>query len=600
MKHFFGKSNKTGSRLLAFLLSVVMLLSMTMTMKPSVTAAAPVMTDAETKQNLDTTKEVLSDLADSFDVPGTKIVTNLLFNSIFGSQDNAIELALQKLSEQLGQIQSQMTNLANQIKNESVKQYFLNRINGYITQTAQYMTIYINFLATEKRISALPVSAERDSEAEAFLDEINTIQIDGKDFHSAVQALGENILSSDASGTRDLFDTYDGLVKYSFKWEHQGYNSRRAFQAHTLSLYTGLVSFSILGLSAKIDEKETAGQPTAVDKGTLDSLKEQIKQIDELAEYYTVTELPSDERYYQVPGHERLLKAVAVDRTLNPTFPGRPSYWIEKKDLENRVLNYNGKAYSYPSPDWFKNVYLDYNGTKDLNQIFFDSDFGGLTAPSGIPLNSYTVYLTNEHHQDKTRYDSRFGYTREGYFIMVASPNGTVSDRWICDVNLTGSLISAIEDWMNIQMMAVIDITPIMVQVPSGITIPEISGIMNSYKAPYSKDIVLSVEDLGEFYGYQWQVDKQDGSGFSPIVGADDTSYLISSVDATMNGYKYRCVITLYDLSGSATSEVTDPVTLNLVTGNSINSLIILLSVILVVCISVVVLVILIKRKRKA
>lgn len=41
----------------------------------------------------------------------------------------------------------------------------------------------------------------------------------------------------------------------------------------------------------------------------------------------------------------------------------------------------------------------------------------------------------------------------------------------------------------------------------------------------------------------QWQVDKNDGSGWSDISGAVNASYTVEKVTAEQNGWKYRCVI---------------------------------------------------------
>ena len=42
----------------------------------------------------------------------------------------------------------------------------------------------------------------------------------------------------------------------------------------------------------------------------------------------------------------------------------------------------------------------------------------------------------------------------------------------------------------------------------------------------------------------QWQVDKQDGNGWTDIVGAVSASYTVDEVAAEQNGWLYRCVIT--------------------------------------------------------
>ncbi|MFT3909312.1 MAG: GEVED domain-containing protein [Ferruginibacter sp.] len=43
---------------------------------------------------------------------------------------------------------------------------------------------------------------------------------------------------------------------------------------------------------------------------------------------------------------------------------------------------------------------------------------------------------------------------------------------------------------------------------------------------------------------YQWQVSTDNGVTFTAIPGAEDINYIISSIDATINGNLYRCIIT--------------------------------------------------------
>lgn len=53
----------------------------------------------------------------------------------------------------------------------------------------------------------------------------------------------------------------------------------------------------------------------------------------------------------------------------------------------------------------------------------------------------------------------------------------------------------------------------------------------------------FTIEATGEEMSYQWQVDKTDGKGFQNISGATNTSYRIYTEDGSMNGYKYKCVV---------------------------------------------------------
>ena len=154
MKQLLLKSKKTGSRLIALSLIAVMILSITVA--PSVFASEPVIVDSETKQDLDTTKEALSDLADCLDQPGAKIVTNMLFNSVFGNDDNDVEHALQRIVSQLDQIQKQMSNLVDKIENTSIRTMLKNQISNYHNVSKQFKVAYKVYLESERIINELP------------------------------------------------------------------------------------------------------------------------------------------------------------------------------------------------------------------------------------------------------------------------------------------------------------------------------------------------------------------------------------------------------------------------------------------------------------
>ena len=61
------------------------------------------------------------------------------------------------------------------------------------------------------------------------------------------------------------------------------------------------------------------------------------------------------------------------------------------------------------------------------------------------------------------------------------------------------------------------------------------------------------MEGSGDELSYQWQVDKGDGNGYQDISGATTATYRVYTEDCSMNGYKYRCVIT--NRAGSVNSD---------------------------------------------
>ena len=70
----------------------------------------------------------------------------------------------------------------------------------------------------------------------------------------------------------------------------------------------------------------------------------------------------------------------------------------------------------------------------------------------------------------------------------------------------------------------------------------------------------------------QWQVDKNDGNGFTDIAGASAASYATDPVTAEYSGYKYRCVANGVYETGAATLTVTlptDPADVSVNVGNT-------------------------------
>lgn len=536
--------------------------------------------DSETKQDLDTTKEALSDLADCLDQPGAKIVTNMLFNSVFGNDDNDVEHALQRIVSQLDQIQKQMSNLVDKIENTSIRTMLKNQISNYHNVSKQFKVAYKVYLESERIINELPESDFRNKEVKQMFSEINDSTLIGTDFHTAVQTLGEIILSPEEDNAMNLFDTYNALIKYTYKWEHQGYGARRAFQAHTLTLYTGLATLSLLSLTAKIDEQEAAGMPTAVDKSKLNCLKEQIKQIDKLADIYTIEILPGNQRRYQVPGHELLLSAITYPRTINPNYPNNPNRTLDYGDLERGMLSYQsvaGGEFNAPPASWFQNVLLDY-GQTDLRNIFFNVNEGNFTPPSNINMSINPWYYTGGWYGNN-------GKKVGNYYFPGVRSDGVADSAWLCEINYGNKPDNLIaRNWNSGFYMVgfvVLQETPVL-QTPGEEPI-KISGMAKSYKASYEKDIVLSVENKEGLYDYEWQMSK-DGVTWQLVEGAKSSSFPIVSVDASMNGYQYRCLIIENTLDGSpALTVATETVTLKLKSDNNFFKIGIL--VLLVLCI---------------
>lgn len=600
-------------------------------------AGVIVETDDETYQYLGYTKTGLKAIATISGYPGVGAVTEGLFGALFGTDTDRIQQALEQISKQLDAIQAQMTNmtafLANEIKIISIKNALQDRILSYANLSPTYSVASRTFLGTLNSINAMPNGTEQEKADRAktirefYLNNINGSTLGGTDFNKAVQVLGENILQVDPVNNVDLFGAFDKLMLYGYKWEHHGYPYRIAFQAHVMALYTNLAALSMEGLTIGIDEADKNGK--TADKLTLttlrDNLKKQISDINNMAEKHTIVLRPKEQRYYQVPGHELLLKATAIPRTVNPTYPYMPSGWVMCWDLYGGVLcngkdsvpggdfmsKYNPNGYlpvpndgisaPYPSPDWFVNVYKDYGGIKNLYDIFFSEEEGGIDK-SKIPdmdANPIPPFTTSNWFKGSFR-PAGYDYYCMKLIDKFGNPKGD-KDCWLGNVKTSGNSKDGIGDWNPHMMIGLVVIPQIKSENPSDGSDMEISGMQESYKAPYNNDIRLSVEDKGEMYRYEWMVDK-DGLGFIPIDGAESASYAVGPVDASMSGYKYCCRIIHYVLDGDDETVMTEPVTLNLIikpdenpmTGD--NSPIILLYLL---TISVISLIVLNKKRRR-
>ncbi len=77
----------------------------------------------------------------------------------------------------------------------------------------------------------------------------------------------------------------------------------------------------------------------------------------------------------------------------------------------------------------------------------------------------------------------------------------------------------------------------------SEIKSPEISSQPQNATVKAGETATFTVEATGTDLTYQWQIDRNDGTGFADIEGATSASYTTGEADATCNGFAYRCVI---------------------------------------------------------
>jgi|GEM_PF-2605315 len=601
-------------------------------------------TNDEEYKNLNNVKAGLKALAALQGYPGVGAVIDGAFGAFFGTDTDRIQAALAKISQKLDEIQAQMRDLteylARKIDIAELKNTLKTRVDKYTSVVPSFSECNNVFLSRLDKLKKkdIETAAETNERLEAtkafYLNTVKNTTVGGDEFFQAVLSLGATITMVDPSNGLDLFTAFDKQVLYSFNWEHHGYRYRIAFQSHVMALYTSLSSIALAGLTVNIDDAETrlASMSEGQDKRILmdkkenmetqrENLKAQIIKINELVETHPINIRPSDQRYYQVPGHELLLKTKAIPRTGNPTYPNMPGGWVMCYDLFGGILcygdipngfksKYNPSGYlpvpsdgisaPYPSPAWFISVYKDYGGTKDMYEIFFSENEGGFDNSSIQDLNSDPIppFVTNEW------WKAPFPFIGDYYVMRLFDKSGKLNDSWVGTVITSGGALDGMRDWNPHMMIGLVVINVLKAGLPSGDEM-KISGMADNYKAPYSKDINLTVEDKGELYTYEWQVNR-DGHGFMPIDDANSPSYAIGKVDASMSGYQYRCQIVHHALEGDAETLTTDPVTLNLMRNNKIitqktrdNMRILLFSLLAVICIAFVITLIVVIKKRR-
>lgn len=117
----------------------------------------------------------------------------------------------------------------------------------------------------------------------------------------------------------NLFSLYKEWQKRnpSYRWEHQGYEARAAFQNCAVSQYITAASIDTLSLSARINAIQNESEKVLLSQ-RLSMLAEQTKLVQDMYNSMKVTPRSESERYYQVPGHEKLLWA-NVPRAVIPT-----------------------------------------------------------------------------------------------------------------------------------------------------------------------------------------------------------------------------------------------------------------------------------------
>ena len=72
---------------------------------------------------------------------------------------------------------------------------------------------------------------------------------------------------------------------------------------------------------------------------------------------------------------------------------------------------------------------------------------------------------------------------------------------------------------------------------------PTIKTQPQSVKIATGSSFTFKISAMGANLKYAWQVDKNDGKGWTDIPDANESSYTVKNAGAEQNGWKYRCVV---------------------------------------------------------
>lgn len=326
----------------------------------------------------------------------------------------------------------EINNFMKQLWDGSFKDYY-GSLRYYDTQIAAAGSDQARIKAlSDKRLNDLVYGIPAST---TLNDELCQFDKDTMTFGNyLVQPL--NVIYDEKVPTADLFEIYHQVMKRTYHWEHQSYENWAGFQNYALSSYISMAGVDKLSLTARIQAIDAwnAAHPTEPQKSTailtqrITSLNAQVEQAKKLTAQVVVAR-PGNVRYYQWPGHERLVYTQTVEKK-RPEEPNK-SYGVHyfmswAQDNYQGIIRENklsGLSYCNPkwiptskwskrfactiipipsfwqgffqydgttaSADyaWLQAVRGDYGGSTALKDIFFSAAEGGLTAPAGANAN---------------------------------------------------------------------------------------------------------------------------------------------------------------------------------------------------------------------
>ena len=478
---------------------------------------------------------------------------------IFGKEADAVALAFEELKGEIGAIKSQLEDLSAKVDIAALR----SNLNNYGAFIGKYAGVYDSFCSIYEACAKDPAMTQRFAKELYFGTDWNYM-VEGNSVINATLNLG-NELTRPLSGGYNIFGAFDTLDKYTNRWEHQGYEQRKAFRNSAICTYSLFSFMSQLACQAVLDSKESDEFERIKARDRKTALQQNAAKVEEMDARCAVKEHPDLRIYRDTKKGADLyvfykqVQSARVYGTSDPEWANFTSTStlgtkefllpIAKTSKFNREDDRYFKdvfsLYSQqPSITMYQRIYSDYkadNGGSgvDLYNIFFDQNRGGFTKPSDLTgrakfatqtylwksissfNGSWSTTLMNDQGQPKscTLIDVYFHPTErvvsERLGEKVYSPYyyyGTVEQ---------GKLMQPEDE-------------------PSPEPADRISGMASFYELPYMEQVVLTVEPKAG-YTCQWHINTRDGGGYQKISGATDGSYTLPPLSAEMNGYQYIC-----------------------------------------------------------
>lgn len=317
-----------------------------------------------------------------------------IYGFFSGNSESRTQETLEKIQGELENIKKSIQRLEEKIAEDNLRR----QINGFNDDTDLVSIINRRYMGAIREIEAgftggsgrVDEAAGRDQKE--LLKGLYYETVGGNAFCDAVMLYGSKLLKIDIVTEKDIFQAYDQLAIVNYKWEHQGYERREAFQSAGLAMYTSLANLSRLSLIAHLQDERVQSRIIML-QTQLRTLDEQVKRVYDMSVLRQVKRRPDSQRFYQVPGHTKLLMA----QTYRQVVPA-----VTKKDqVAVWYIQPFISAGGNPVPDrnWFAQVYGDYGGSKNLYHIFYDSDEGGFIKATGTDENAIFVADGLEYSQ---------------------------------------------------------------------------------------------------------------------------------------------------------------------------------------------------------